>query len=169
MKFLISLILELSVLLLVPAVSVAGDPEGNSVKQYLGVTTKAYIADEFLNLANISQYMSEENLVTSNSIIVGIGSDGAIQINHTEGEVNYTLEVSIKVVDDKQYGVLWKVIKETKSEEKIYGSSDKEYQLQSVGRPLIFSIELDGNQMIFDLSTRVDSQSNLIRLFSVNR
>jgi len=166
MKYLTSLILMLSVLLLIPQVSVADDGEDNVAKQYLGVTTKAYIADEFLNLANISQYMNQENLVTSNSIMVGIGSDGAIKINHAEGEADYVLEVSISAVNEKQYGVLWKVMKKNRSEEKIYGSSDQEYQLQSVGKPLIFSVELDGNQMIFDLSTMVDTEVNLMKVFA---
>lgn len=166
MKYLTSLILMLSVLLLIPQVSVADDGEDNVAKQYLGVTTKAYIADEFLNLANISQYMNQENLVTSNSIMVGIGSDGAIKINHAEGEADYVLEVSIKALNEKKYGVMWKVTKNTNSEERIYGSGDKDYQLQPVGRPLIFSIELDGNQMIFDISTMVDTEVNLMKVFA---
>lgn len=156
----------MSVLLFIPRVSVADDGEDNAVKQYLGVTTKAYIADEFLNLANISQYMNEENLVTSNSIMVGIGSEGAIKINHTEGNADYTLEVSINAANEKEYGVLWTVTKKTDSEERIYGSSDKDYQLQPVGKPLIFSIELDGNQMIFDLATMVDTEVNLMKVFA---
>lgn len=169
MKYLTSLILMLSVLLFIPQVSVADELENNAAKQYLGVTTKAYIADEFLNLVNISQYMRQENLVTSNSIMVGIGSDGAIKINHTEGEADYVLEISINAVNEKQYGVMWEVIKKTKSEEKIYGSSDKEYQLQPIGKPMVFSIELDGNQMIFDLTTRVDRDTNLIKFFKESR
>lgn len=165
MKYLTSLILMLSVLLFIPQVSVADEFENNGAKQYLGITTKAYIADEFLNLANISQYMNQENLVTSNSIMVGIGSDGAIKINHTEGEADYVLEISINAVSEKQYGLMWKVIKRTKSAEKIYGSSDKEYQLHPIGKPMTFSVELDGNQMIFDLVTIMDTDSNLIKLF----
>lgn len=156
-------------MLCIPQASVADDGEDKATMQYLGVTTRAYIADEFLNLANISQYMNEDNLVTSNSIMVGIGSDGAIKINHIEDEADYTLELNINAVNEKQYGVMWKVTKNTKSEERIYGSGDKDYQLQPVGKPLIFSIELDGNQMIFDLATRVDSDSNFKKLFGKNK
>lgn len=166
MKYLTSLILMLSVLYFMPQVGMADDGEDNAAKQYLGVTTKAYIADEFLNLANIRQYMNDGNLVTSNSIIVGIGSDGAVKIHQTEDAADYTLEVSMKAVNEKQYGVLWMVTKKTDSEEKIYGSSTEEYQLQPVGKPLIFSVELDGNQMIFDLVTKVDTKANLIKMFA---
>lgn len=159
----------LSVLLLIPQVSVAGERKSNDEEQYLGVTTRAYIADEFLNLANISQYMNEENLVTSNSIITKMGSDGVIKIHHKEGEVGYVLEVGINAVNEKQYGVLWKVTKKTSSEERIYGSGDKMYQLQPIGKPLVFSVELDGNQMIFDLETKVDTDKNLKRMFKGKR